>query len=218
MKAFVSWSGGKDCMFALHRFLDNPQNEVACLVHFTHSLTNASRSHRVGKELTTAQAEALGIPLIIQVTDTQLYREHLIQVIRNLKPAGITTGVFGDICLLEHRDWIEAVCKEAGITACFPLWGRNTEDVARDFVEKGFRAQVVAVKDRPELHPFVGKELDSNLITALCNLEGVDPCGENGEYHTFVFDGPGFSHPVSFHTAPRTEKHSQHLFKSIHHV
>lgn len=218
MKAFVSWSGGKDCMFAMYHFLNEPENEVACLVHFAQGEVEGSRSHRIGKELMAAQAAALGIPLIREVTDTSSYREHLIRVMRHLKSEGVTAGVFGDIYLEAHRNWIEAVCAETGITACFPLWGRPTEEIVKSFVQKGFKAQIIAVKESTGLRPLVGKQLNPESIAALCALKGIDPCGENGEYHTFVFDGPLFSHPVAFRIPEQTETFDHHIFQAISHV
>lgn len=199
MKAFVSWSGGKDCMFALYSFLQaSPQNQVSYLINFCDSELLQSRSHGLESSLIQAQAEAIGIPLIQEPVTRGTYELHLKKVINQLKAEGIHTGVFGDIYLDVHRDWIERVCAEMDITPVFPLWGESTTSLMHKFIDAGFRTLLVSVKDEARFHPLLGKEMNYQLLNQLLQMEGVDPCGENGEYHTYVFDGPFFSYPVPY--------------------
>lgn len=196
MKAFISWSGGKDCMLALYSFLQNPDNSAACLVNFCNN-SNRTTAHRVGDELFHAQSEALDIPLVREtILPGQEYECRFKESISRLKEEGVTAGIFGDIYLQEHRDWIERVCNDIDIQPLFPLWNRDTTDIYNEFVEKGFRSLIIAVRNEPALAPFIGKELNHEVGRELKCIPGVDICGELGEFHSFVFDGPLFSHPL----------------------
>lgn len=195
MKAFISWSGGKDCMLALYSFLQNPDNSAVCLVNFCNNLQRSA--HRVGNDLFHAQAQALNIPLIREaILPGQEYEARFKETISKLKGEGICAGVFGDIYLEVHREWIERVCNDLGIQAIFPLWQRETTAIYDEFVDRGFRSLIIAARNEPALAPLVGRELDKELGEELKRMPGVDICGELGEFHTFVFDGPLFSHPL----------------------
>lgn len=216
MRAFISWSGGKDCTFALNTFLETEGNSAEYLVHFTEADARKSRSHGISTDFILAQANAMEIPLLMEpISNGNSYRYHLKMVIAHLKSEGITAGVFGDIYLEEHRTWIESVCEEMGIEAIFPLWGRATKDILDDFLKRGFKSKVVAMKNDDRLLPFLGTELNKGMVNAMSQMEGVDVCGENGEYHTFVFDGPLFSHPVKFKTATKQYTSNNHIFQCL---
>lgn len=197
MKAFVSWSGGKDCTLALYSFLQEPANEVAYLLNLVDSASLGSVSRQLGDDLLMAQSEALEISLIREtVFFGNTYEFHLKKVISKLKEEGVQAGVFGDIYLQEHRDWIERVCGEMDITPVFPLWGRSAISILNEFTDKHFRAVIIAVKENGQLLPLLGKELDKELIGELRQIQGIDICGERGEYHTFVCDAPLFKKPI----------------------
>ncbi|MGL5785614.1 MAG: diphthine--ammonia ligase [Bacteroidales bacterium] len=198
MKAFVSWSGGKDCMYALHKFLSEKENQVVCLLNFCEADSMKSRSHGLDTELIEAQAEALDIPLVQEPLTNGSYEFHFKQVVARLKLRGVTAGVFGDIYLREHRDWLERVCRESGIVAVFPLWGQPTHTLLQDFIADGYKTLIISVKDDEQFRPLLGQIFSQELFSDLAKMEGVDPCGENGEYHSFVTDGPLFRHPVSY--------------------
>lgn len=198
MKVFSSWSGGKDCMLALYRIQKSKQHEISVLVNMCDAETDYSRSHGIKQELIVRQAEALGIPLIQPKTSRADYERNFKSVILELKEQGITGGIFGDIYLREHREWIERVCAECGIEAIFPLWNNLVNMLAAEFIKVGFKTLTVSVNANYLTENFLGREYDSALVEELSKIEGIDVCAELGEFHTFVYDGPGFNHPVSF--------------------
>lgn len=214
MKAFVSWSGGKDCMLALYRFLKNNENEVACLVNMCDAETDYSCSHGLPKSIIVSQAEKLNIPLIQGYTDSKEYENAFKKIILDLSDQGISAGVFGDIYLMEHRTWIERVCSDMNIEAIFPLWGNNTSDLLHEFIKAGFKALTVSVHSQMLSQDWLGKELDQAFFNEITSLPKIDPCAENGEYHSFVYDGPLFSTPVPF-IKGAINHHDNHYFLNI---
>lgn len=194
MKAFVSWSGGKDCMLALYYFLQDIGNQSPYLVNFIDPSIHKSKSHQIDSSLLVAQSEALNIPLIQEAVQAENnYEFHLKKVISELKTQGVNAGIFGDIHLQEHRTWIERVCQEMDITAVFPLWGRTTSSILDNFISMGFRSLIIAVRNKAEFAPLLGRIIDQKLVEELKQIEAIDLCGEQGEYHSFVFDGPIFN-------------------------
>ena len=198
MKAFASWSGGKDCMLALNRFVNEKGNNVECLVNMCNSEGTHSRSHGITKELIQQQAECLEIPIIQQAAGMNNYAECFKEVICELKTQGINTGVFGDIYLEAHRTWINNLCDELDITPVFPLWGESTDDLLEEFINTGFKTIVVAVDNTKLNSEWLGKTIDTNFLKEIKLLENIDACAENGEYHSFVYDGPVFKKAVVF--------------------
>lgn len=217
MKAFISWSGGKDCMYALYLYLqkNNKRNEVACLLNMCSADGKRSGSHGLSRSLIQAQAVAMRIPVIQQPVEEENYERSLKKAILELKEQqGVDSGVFGDIYLQEHRDWIERVCCETGITPVFPLWKKDTTKLAHSFIEKNFKAVVVAIRKGKLPETFLGKQFDYAFLSNIKDICGVDPCGENGEYHTFVFGGPLFDYVVPFSEKSRYED-DRHWFLEI---
>lgn len=228
MKSFVSWSGGKDCMYALYLFLQNNQNntkndkngsknyenQAVCLLNMCNADTTRSGAHKLTKELLQQQAKSLAIPLIQQPIYNGNYEKSFKNAICELKEQGVDSGIFGDIYLQEHRDWIERVCRETGINPLFPLWKKKPEILMRDIISDGFKAVIVAVKKAKLSESYLGKHLDIALLNNMMNIKGIDVCGENGEYHTFVFDGPLFSQTVSFSEVLRYDD-TEHWFLEI---
>lgn len=196
MKLFVSWSGGKDCMLALYRILKARQHTVTYLVNMCEAGGGRSRSHGVSKELIALQASALGIEIVQVESDFNLYEKKFKDVIGRLKKVGVEGGIFGDIYLQAHRDWIERVCREMDIQAIFPLWNNNTGDLLREFTDMGFKTIIVAVNADHLSASWLGREINTSFIDDILNMEGIDPCAENGEYHSFVYDGPLFIKPL----------------------
>ncbi|MCW1734987.1 diphthine--ammonia ligase [Anaerorudis cellulosivorans] len=200
MKGFISWSGGKDCMNALYRFLNEQDNEVLCLLNMTDENSDRSRSHGISNDMIRRQAEKMGIPLVQYPTSREQYKNNSKKIITRLKADGVDAGIFGDIYLQAHRKWIESVCSELKIKAFFPLWGEDPGYLVRNFIKDGFKAVVVAVeKNRMDVR-FLGRTIDHVFLNDLHHVHGIDVCGENGEYHTFVFDGPIFNEAVPFET------------------
>ena len=197
MKAFASWSGGKDCMLAVNRFLHDSTNSLAFLVNMCNHDGSHSRSHGIESTLVKEQANCLNMPIIQVATGRDEYRAKFKQTIISLKQKGVTAGIFGDIYLLEHRVWIEKLCAEVDIEPLFPLWGDNTLDLMGEFIDEGFKSMVISVNNTKLDVSWLGRVIDKQFISDITKLDGVDPCAENGEYHSFVFDGPLFTKPVS---------------------
>lgn len=198
MQLFSSWSGGKDYMLALYRIQKSGTHQVKVLLNMCDANSDFSRSHGIGQYLVVRQAEALGIELLQPKTDRTGYEQNFKAAILKLKEEGITGGVFGDIYLWKHRQWIERVCVECGIEAIFPLWDNPVEELASEIIGKGFKTLTVSVNAKQLTEDFLGREYDSTFVAELSKLEGLDVCAELGEFHTFVYDGPNFRHPVSF--------------------
>lgn len=197
-RAFFSWSGGKDSMLALHRALDAGVRVEALLAMYDET-GERSRSHAISRELMAAQAAALGIPLVMRSASWHDYEAVFVDQLQRFAADGLTHGVFGDIDLLPHRDWEEKVCAAAGLSAWLPLWQQDRRALAQQVIDLGFRARVVCVDARWLDASFCGAEYDQAFLARL--PDGVDACGENGEFHTFVFDGPRFAQPVGHYVA-----------------
>jgi len=194
MRSFFSWSGGKDSMLALHRALDAGHRVEALLAMFDET-GERSRSHALPPHLMQAQADALGIPLVMRRASWSDYQAVFTDQLAAFARQGITHGLFGDIELQAHRDWEEKVCAGAGITAVLPLWQAPRQALVEELLTLGYRARVVCVDARFLDASFCGREFDSQFIADLPS--GVDACGENGEFHSFMFDGPRFAHRVA---------------------
>jgi diphthine-ammonia ligase len=209
MKLFVSWSGGKDCMLALYRTLKDKEHEVAHLINMCDSGSDQSRSHGMTRRLIMQQAVAIGIEILQPESNFEGYETHFKKAIGTIKEQGITGGVFGDIYLWEHRNWIERVCSEMEIQPFFPLWENNTSDLLLELINSGFKTIVVSVNSKFLPQPWLGREINKVLLADILKLDGIDPCAENGEYHSFVYDGPIFKKPVTF-------SRGQEFFKDNH--
>jgi uncharacterized protein (TIGR00290 family) len=214
MKAFVSWSGGKDCMLALHRFKQKSTNEVVSLLNMCDDDSNLSRSHGLTRSIIARQASCMNVRITQQTSAWNNYEEQFKKAISQLKDDGVTAGVFGDIYLMEHRTWIERVCSDMEIEAIFPLWNCNTNDLLREFIDAGLKALTVSVHTDKLPQTWLGRELDNSFFSDITALDGIDACAENGEYHSFVFDGPLFHQPVSF-IRKAVSEHDNHYFLEI---
>lgn len=198
MNVFFSWSGGKDCMLALHRTLQNGEHRLLALLNMCDRDTNFSRSHGLKKELLQRQAEAMNVRLVQRGTSRGESERDFKLAIAELKKEGLEAGVFGDIYLMEHRSWIERVCSEMGIQAIFPLWGDSTDLLATELVDAGFEPLVVSVHADHLEQNFLGRTFNHEMVNDLQQLDGIDICAENGEFHSFVVNGPVFKHPVAY--------------------
>jgi len=190
MKVFASWSGGKDSCLALYKALKCGL-DVKMLLNTITEDGMYSRSHGIRAEVLKKQAEAIGIEILQIRTSWENYEENFLQTLSRLRELGFSYGIFGDIDLEEHRQWIEKVCEKAKIKPLLPLWKMGREEVVREFINSGFRAVVCSVKDGILGREWLGKEIDANFIEEMKRVS-VDVCGENGEFHTFVYDGPIF--------------------------
>jgi uncharacterized protein (TIGR00290 family) len=181
----LSWSGGKDSSLALWRLGE----EVRTLLTTVREGDGAVTHHAVPGALLEAQAAAVGVPLLAvpipEPCPDGVYAARMTAALE-----GIDEVAFGDLFLEDLRAWREERLTSAGRGARFPLWGCDTAALAREFVEAGFRALVVSVDTTQLDASFAGRSFDASFLDAL--PDGVDPCGENGEFHTFVYDGPIF--------------------------
>jgi uncharacterized protein (TIGR00290 family) len=156
-----------------------------------------SRSHGLTPEVLRIQAQAMGIPLTTGMAAWSAYEVQFKKLVSAFKNDKVMNGVFGDIDLQPHRDWVERVCNETGITAHLPLWNEARRTLVEEFIREGFKACIVVVNCSMMSERFLGRVIDQQLIDEL-EADGIDACGENGEFHTFVFDGPLFRKKIYY--------------------
>jgi len=192
----ASWSGGKDSCLAYWKAISQGL-EVSHLLNFIHADSTKAMSHGLDSQLIALQAEAMGLPILQQKVTWETYEAGFKNALERLKLEGIIGLVTGDIYLQEHKDWIDRVCNEVGIKALLPLWGINTSNLLTEFIDAGFKAIIVSVKTKFLGKEWLRRELTKKAASELGQL-GIDVCGEAGEFHTFVYDGPSFKRPVRF--------------------
>ena len=173
-----------------------------------------SRSHGLGADLLKLQAQAMGVPIVQVKATWDCYEDEFKKTLKDLKSKGIFNGIFGDIDLQPHRDWVEKVCAATEIKPFLPLWNHVREDLLNEFIEAGFRAVVVAVNLECLGREWLGRQIDKKIILDLRGLGNIDLCGEKGEYHTFVYDGPLFKKSVKFRMGEKIQK-DKHCFLDI---
>ncbi len=191
MKVFASWSGGKESALATYKAILQG-HQVLYLVNFISEDGKRSRSHGILAKVLDLQAKAIGIPMVQVKTSWENYEENFKKVVTELKEKGIEGGVFGDMDLEEHKEWVKRVCAELEIEPFLPLWGTEPGELLAEFWRNGFRAKVVATRLDESL---LGKSLDKALLAEIQKFNS-HPCGESGEYHTFVTNGPIFKRPL----------------------
>jgi uncharacterized protein (TIGR00290 family) len=192
----VSWSGGKDSCLAAYRSMQDGC-EVAYLLNCARQEYKRSSGHGVRAELTALQARAMGIPLHQSWVTRDDYEKRFKEALGKLKKEGVTAVVTGDVYLEDSRNWMLKVCGEAGIGTIMPLWSKNSKDILNDFITAGFEAVVVCVKADLLGKEWLGRKIDFDFIRDLPTANpSVDLCGEMGEFHTFVVDGPLFKKRV----------------------
>ncbi|GAB4389174.1 MAG: ATPase [Thermodesulfovibrionales bacterium] len=193
-----TWSGGKDSALALHELLAGGARVSALLTTVTAQYGRVSM-HGVREDLLRRQAASLGIPLetvaISADSSNEEYQARMHEALLRHRRLGTARVAFGDIFLEDLRRYREENLRRAGMEAVFPIWGRKTPELARRFLALGFRAVVTCVDSEALDGSFAGREYDESFLSDL--PPGVDPCGENGEFHSFVYDGPIFSEPVA---------------------
>lgn len=190
-QAFISWSGGKDSCLAGYLATGNDL-EARYLANTVTEDGKRSRSHGVLAGVIKTQAQAIGIPLFQQPTGSDNYEDNYKKMLRKFKEEGIDDGIFGDIDFNAHKEWIERVCGESGITAHLPLWEISQEKIMTDFIGLGFESVVVAAKPDILGEEWLGRKVDHDFLEDLRKLGNVTLCGEAGEYHSLVIDGPLF--------------------------
>lgn len=224
-KAVFNWSSGKDSALAFYKIQQSQEFDVTCL------LTTLSREfqrvsmHGVRVDLLQAQSDSLDIPLLkVQLSDSpsmEQYERSMREAFTQLKQQGVQHSIFGDILLEDLRAYRENRLSELEVKAVFPLWNQPTDQLIHEFLALGFKAITTCVNEKYLDKSFVGRVIDADFLNDL--PEEVDPCGENGEFHTFVFDGPNFKQPIAFekgelvlrkYEAPKTDEEEDQCFSS----
>jgi diphthine-ammonia ligase len=202
---FCSWSGGKDSCLSLYKALKT--SNIVCLVTAMVESGEVSRSHGLTHNVLRAQADALNIPLLIFNTSWEEYEKNYLKILGHLNSKHfLDGGVFGDIDIEDHKEWCVKLCNNYNMKAHHPLWQQKREGILSEFLELGFKAKIISVNEKKLHRDFLGRELDKELIEEF-RKKNVDICGENGEYHTVVYDGPIFAQPLAL-------KHSEVSLKN----
>lgn len=196
----MNWSGGKDSSLALYHLLKDKNYSVDKLLTNISSEHHRISMHGVREKLLNRQAEAIEIPLqkLILSHEPSMaeYEKYMTETMQQLSNESFTHSVFGDIFLEDLKVYREIQLAKAGLNAVFPLWKRDTTELIHEFLSLGFKTIVVCVNEKFLDKSFCGRIIDENFINDL--PQNVDPCGENGEFHTFVFEGPLFKEPINF--------------------
>jgi uncharacterized protein (TIGR00290 family) len=197
-KVVLSWSSGKDSTWTLHLLRQRSDIQMAALVTTFNSTANRVAMHAVRRALVEAQAERTGLPLwaveLPWPCSNLEYEERMRVVFQRAKAAGITAVAFGDLFLAEVRAYRVRQLHGSGLEPLFPVWQIPTEQLSRDMIAAGLKAKITCVDPSKLAKSFAGRDYDVRLLQAL--PREIDPCGENGEFHTFVHDAPVFSRPI----------------------
>lgn len=201
IKAVFNWSGGKDSAHALLRAIESEKYEIVALLTTVNRDTHRSTMHGIPLTLLEAQAASIGIPLyIVDLTpkgNMEDYSSAMSQAVQHFKDLGVTHFIFGDIFLHDVRQYREQQLAPYYIKVVEPLWGKSSEKVMEDFLSSGLKTIIVTTMADGLGAAAIGKLIDREFVSLLS--ADIDPNGENGEYHTFCYDGPIFQYPVAFH-------------------
>ncbi len=206
-EVFCSWSGGKDSCLALHRATQEGY-QPGWLITMMIESGERSRSHGLRVDVVQAQAEAMDLPIITRATTWEDYEQSYINALEEMKGHGIETGVFGDIDFQPHRDWVERVCGQVGMNAILPLWNEPRMGMVLECIEAGIECRIVSCKAELMGPEYLGQTLTQSLAEEL-DSKGVDACGENGEFHTIVVNGPLFKYALDLESG-ETYEHGGH--------
>ena len=213
MKAFVSWSGGKDA--ALSCWRARKRYRVTHLLSMMGEDELFSRSHRIRADVLKLQGEAMGLAVVQTGSSWETYEARFKDALAGLKKTGVRVGIFGDIDLEEHRQWVERVTRESGMEAVLPLWGEVVrESLMDELITVGFEAVVVAVRTDLLGVEWLGRRIDSDFMKDISQVAGVDICGEGGEYHTLILSGPLFAKRIRIRRS-QTVTHDTYSFLDI---
>lgn len=196
MNFIMSYSCGKDSTLALHRMIKDGNKPLGLLVTVDKE-ENRSFFHGVPEDMLKQVSESLGIDLFLVKCEGDEYEKKFEDTLLKAKNMGAEACVFGDIDIEHHRKWCTDRCNAVGIKAIFPLWQEEREKLTYEFIDSGYKAVIKNVKLSCLGEEFLGKVLDRDIVSKI-KLTGSDPCGENGEYHTFVYDGPLFKKEIPF--------------------
>lgn len=198
MKFAMSYSCGKDSTLALHKMLEQG-HEPVCLIVMLNREVERSYFHGADLKMLERYEKALGIPMILCPSDGQGYAAALERGLRQAAAMGARAACFGDIDIERNRRWEEERCRAVGLEAFFPLWQRGREENVYELIELGYHCLIKSINTSLLPRPLLGSRLDRRAADMIKEA-GADVCGENGEYHTLVLDGPIFRQPLAFHT------------------
>ncbi|MEQ1710077.1 MAG: ATP-binding protein [Hyphomicrobium sp.] len=208
MKAILSWSSGKDCAWALHVLRQTPGIEVVGLLSTINTAFDRVAMHGVRRNLVEAQATAAGLPLtslgLPWPCSNETYRDLMGSCVSEMRSRGVEAVAFGDIFLEDVRAYREQQMMGSGLTPLFPLWGQDTRSLAKRMIDGGLEARIACLDPRVMPRELAGARFDAALLEALPT--GLDPCGENGEFHTFAHAGPMFSAPIEIRPGETVER------------
>lgn len=216
-KLLMCWSGGKDSSLALHEVLRSGKYEVAGLLTTVTDAYDRISMHGVRRVLLERQSESLGIPVrqvrISKDADNQEYERKLAAALHEYKEQDVRSVCFGDIFLEDLRAYRERNLSKLGMRGLFPLWKKDTTGLLEDFIRRGFKAVVTCVDTQVLDASFAGAEIDRDFRRKL--PPHVDPCGENGEFHSFVYDGPCYNAPVHFKRGESVLRDARFCFRDL---
>ena len=212
-RALLSWSSGKDSAWALHRLRQEAKYELVGLVTTVNEAVGRVAMHAVREALLERQAAACGLPIwrvpIPSPCSNAQYEAAMTRVVTRAVGEGVEVMAFGDLFLEDIRAYREKQLAGTGLEPCFPIWGCDTAALSREMVAAGLRAYVTCVDPRQLAPEFAGRTFDAAFLGDL--PEDVDPCGENGEFHTFAFAGPMFRQPIAVEPGPVVEREGFHF-------
>jgi uncharacterized protein (TIGR00290 family) len=204
-RTLLSWSSGKDSAWSLHLLRQDPAFRVEALLTSFNEEADRVAMHAVRRELVEMQAERLGLPLwsveLPWPCSNEIYEEKLRGVCRHAVESGITAVAFGDLFLQDIRDYRERQMAPTGLAPVFPVWQIPTRELARELIDTGVKAKITCIDLNKLDASYAGRDYDHEFLQSL--PPGVDPCGENGEFHTFVYDAPEFQLPIRVRTGER---------------
>jgi uncharacterized protein (TIGR00290 family) len=197
-KVLFAWSGGKDSAMALHEIRKNGDCEIVALMTTVTEDYDRVSMHGIRRVLVEQQAESIGLPLekvlITKDADNGQYEDRMREFLTGYRELGVSGVVFGDIFLEDLKKYREEKLAQVDMEAVFPIWQRDTRETAQSFIDLGFRAVITCVDTEALDRGFSGRDYDESFLADV--PESVDPCGENGEFHSFVYDGPVFREPI----------------------
>jgi len=196
MKLVPAWSGGKDSCFACYKAIQEGHDVSQLLIMMSDQST--SNFHLIRSDMLDVQSQAIGIPIVKWTTTPDAYEQDFKKALLQMKAKGVEGIVTGDVydVALHEAGWLERICRDVGLTPVRPLWHRDTQQILEEFISEGFKATLVRVKTDLLGMEWLGREINKKFFDDLLKLGTVDPCGENGEFHTFVTDGPLFKNRI----------------------
>lgn len=203
-KVAVAWSGGKDSCLACYRAINEGYNVSSLLIMMSDA--SISNFHLIDSKLLDDQSKSIGIPIIKKITSPNNYEKKFKEALIELKDnrfQGLVTGDVFDVAMHEPG-WLDRICNEVGLTPIKPLWHLDTKKILTQFINNGFKAIVVRVKNSILDTKWLGREINHQFLDALLKQGNVDPCGEHGEFHSFVIDGPIFNNRIEITETEKT--------------